>query len=118
MIRSIRPDAEVGITLNLQPVTAASDAARGPRGGRPAADERQPDLHRSPARRPLSRAGPAVLPPITDFAFIHPGDLELISAPLDFFGVNYYFPSVVADAAVTPKPTRLDVPPPTSAPRR
>lgn len=28
--------------------------------------------------------------PVTDWAFVHDGDLEAISAPVDFMGVNYY----------------------------
>ena len=34
----------------------------------------------------------------TDFGFLQDGDLEVIGAPLDFLGVNYYFPSRVRAA--------------------
>ena len=40
-----------------------------------------------------------VYEPITDFGFIQPGDLAQIHTPLDFLGVNYYFPSVIGAAA-------------------
>ena len=35
---------------------------------------------------------------MTDFGFLQDGDLEVIGAPLDFLGVNYYFPSRVRAA--------------------
>jgi beta-glucosidase len=40
-----------------------------------------------------------VYAPLTDFGFLHDGDLDTIAAPLDFLGVNYYFPSRVRAAA-------------------
>ncbi|MGW5242220.1 GH1 family beta-glucosidase [Monashia sp. NPDC004114] len=95
-IRTADPRAQVGITLNLQPVTAASDSPQ----DRAAADRflmnanllftdpvlagRYPDLARE------------VYAPITDFSFLQPDDLTTIAAPLDFLGVNYYFPSDIA----------------------
>ncbi|MEE2048573.1 family 1 glycosylhydrolase, partial [Nocardiopsis tropica] len=36
---------------------------------------------------------------ISDFSFVSDGDLETISAPLDFLGVNYYSPEFVAASA-------------------
>jgi beta-glucosidase len=33
------------------------------------------------------------------FSVVRDGDLEIISQPLDFLGVNYYFPSTVIDAS-------------------
>jgi beta-glucosidase len=33
---------------------------------------------------------------VTDWEFVHDGDLRIISAPLDFLGVNYYNPHLVA----------------------
>lgn len=30
---------------------------------------------------------------VTDWAFVHDGDLELVSAPIDILGVNYYTPT-------------------------
>ncbi len=38
---------------------------------------------------------------LTDWSFVHDGDLEVISAPIDVLGVNYYTPAVVA--APTPE---------------
>jgi beta-glucosidase len=32
---------------------------------------------------------------VTDWSFVLPGDLEVIAAPLDAFGLNYYSPTIV-----------------------
>jgi beta-glucosidase len=32
---------------------------------------------------------------VTDWSFVHDGDLEVISAPIDVLGVNYYSPTIV-----------------------
>jgi beta-glucosidase len=93
-----RPGQQVGITLNLQPVSAATSAPQDV-----AASERalmranllftDPILQgRYPA---LARQSYADL---TDFGYLHEGDLATIGAPLDFLGVNYYFPSRVEAA--------------------
>ncbi len=94
-MRDQRSDQQVGITLNLEPVVAAS---------RSDADVRA-------AERELMLANLLFTDPVlagryphvarheyagmTDFGFIEDADLETIAAPLDFLGVNYYFPSCV-----------------------
>jgi beta-glucosidase len=97
-IRAAAPGTDVGITLNLQPVSPASrrpeDLA--------AADRFLMNANLLFTDPVLAGRYPAlahdVYEPITDFAFIQPGDLKQISAPLEFLGVNYYFPSVIAAA--------------------
>jgi beta-glucosidase len=44
----------------------------------------------------------------TDWSFVHDGDLETISRPIDALGVNYYQPDLVGagDGPATPYPTR------------
>jgi beta-glucosidase len=90
-------DNQLGITLNLSPVRPASDA--------PADAEA--------ARRVNGNANRLYLDPLfrgnypqdmvehyrpeSDFAFVRDGDLETISAPMDFLGVNYYFRKTVVD---------------------
>ncbi|TCJ15599.1 beta-glucosidase [Rubrobacter taiwanensis] len=87
-----------GITLNLAPVRAASDE--------PADTEA--------ARRVDGNANRLYLDPLfrgsypedmveyyrdaSDYAFVREGDLERISAPVDFLGVNYYMRHTVMDA--------------------
>jgi beta-glucosidase len=98
ILRAADPSAQVGITLNLQPVSPVSgepeDRAAADRSlmnsnllfTDPVLTGRYPELARS------------VYAPITDFGFLRDGDLETISAPLDFLGVNYYFPSRIQAA--------------------
>ena len=95
-IRAADPRGEVGITLNMQPVTAASDSPE----DRAAADRFLMNanlLFTDPVlagRYPeLARETYAA---VTDFSFIQDGDLRTTAAPLDFLGVNYYFPSDIA----------------------
>jgi beta-glucosidase len=88
----------VGITRNLQPVSAATgspeDLAASQRAllrsnllfTDPVLAGRYPDL-----ARPTYEA-------LTDFGYLREGDLATIAAPLDFLGVNYYFPSTVRAA--------------------
>ncbi|HYO17247.1 MAG TPA: GH1 family beta-glucosidase [Dermatophilaceae bacterium] len=93
-----REGQQVGITLNLQPVTAATtspgDVAASERAllqsnllfTDPVLKGRYPELARE------TYAG------LTDFGFLRDSDLATIAAPLDFLGVNYYFPSTVREA--------------------
>lgn len=90
-------DNQIGITLNLSPVRPSRD--------------REPD--REAARRVDGNANRLYLDPIfrgsypedmvehyaqdSDFSFVQDGDLGLISAPVDFLGVNYYMRHTVRD---------------------
>ena len=92
-------NSRIGITLNLSPV-------------RPAKAERPADV--GAARRVDGHANRLYLDPIfrgsypedvldhyrpdTDLSFVRDGDLEKISAPLDFLGVNYYMRHTVREA--------------------
>jgi len=93
-----REGQQVGITLNLQPFTAATDSPQDV-----AASERallranllftDPVLEgRYPELAAETYGG------LTDFGYLHDGDLATIAAPLDFLGVNYYFPAKVEAA--------------------
>jgi beta-glucosidase len=98
-VRAEVPHAEVGITLNLAPVRAASEhpddvaAARRADGNlnrlflEPLFRGTYPEdmLEHYRGRRP-------------GFSVVKTGDLELISRPVDFLGVNYYRPSLVTAA--------------------
>jgi beta-glucosidase len=96
VVRANVPGAQVGITLSLHPIEAATDSA---------ADAAAARRHDGSRNRwfldPLHGRGyPAdVLALLGDDAPVwHAGDLEAIAVPTDFLGVNYYFPEVVADA--------------------
>jgi len=95
VIRRNVAQAQVGITLSLHPITAASDSA---------ADQAAVRRHDGLRNRwfldalfgrgypedtlaLLGEAAPAV----------QPGDLAAIATATDFLGVNYYFPEMVAD---------------------
>jgi beta-glucosidase len=88
-------DNQLGITLNLSPVrpAAAQDAEAARR-----VDGNANRLYLDP----LLRGGypEDVLwdcRKISAFSFVRDGDLEVISAPLDFLGVNYYVRHTVVD---------------------
>ncbi|KAK1184320.1 GH1 family beta-glucosidase [Streptomyces sp. NBS 14/10] len=111
-IRAAAPGAEVGIVNNLSTVHAATD--------------RPEDL--AAARRMDGHTNRWWLDPVHGRGFPadmrevygvelpeHPGDLEIIAAPLDWLGLNYYFPVTVTDAPTAPAPhahsvRRPDVP--------
>ncbi|MFK4264150.1 GH1 family beta-glucosidase [Streptomyces milbemycinicus] len=111
-IRAAAPGAEVGIVNNLSTVHAATD--------------RPEDL--AAARRVDGHTNRWWLDPIHGRGFPadmrevygvelpeRPGDLETIAAPLDWLGLNYYFPVTVTDAPTAPAPhahtlRRPDVP--------
>jgi beta-glucosidase len=84
--------AQVGITLNMTFVRAASEAAR------PAAEKIEAEANRIfldpviTASYPDGLARPALLPARE---LVQDGDLAAIGAPIDFLGVNYYRPTTV-----------------------
>ena len=89
-------DAKLGITLNLTPARAAGDDP---------ADERAAARVDGNANRlfldPIFRGSyPQDMiehyGPVSDFSFVHDGDLETISTEIDWLGVNYYFGNRVA----------------------
>ena len=86
------PDAQVGITLNLYPVTPGRRPSRRPRRGPPGRRAAQPARSSTrccrgelPRRRPWPTSAA-----VTGFDFVRDGDLATIAAPLDLLGVNYY----------------------------
>jgi beta-glucosidase len=95
-IRSSAPTARVGIVLNLAPVDPASDSP----DDRAAAEwswQENAGWFLSPLLR--AHYPPEVWNALGELAPVtEPNDLALISQPLDFLGVNFYFRQVV-DAA-------------------
>ena len=94
-LREIVPDAQVGVTVNLYPVTPVDDS------GRHDDAVRRVDglMNRWFLDPMLTGAYPkdvlADLAPVTDASFILDGDTETIAQPMDFLGVNYYTRHVV-----------------------
>jgi beta-glucosidase len=109
-IRAAAPaDVQVSITLNpanVRPASSTEADVRAARLAQLAANEifLEPLLHgRLPAE--LIEATRA----FCDWSFVRDGDLDAIAAPIDFLGVNYYFPHLVGatpapDAAPHPWP--------------
>jgi beta-glucosidase len=102
---TVRRDALVSVTLNFS-------ALRGGGAGEEEAMRRIDAVaHRAFTGPMLLGAYPQDLlddtAGITDWAFVQPGDLDLIRQPLDFLGVNYYTTATVrmgSDAAAKRNP--------------
>jgi beta-glucosidase len=89
-LRASTPEAQVGVTLNLYPVSADDDT-----DGSVDAARRIDGLHNRMFLDPVLRGSypddvRADLASLSDFSFLRDGDLQVTSEPLDFLGVNYY----------------------------
>jgi len=96
MLRANVPGARVGIALSLHPLVPASTAAADA-----LATQRFDGLRNRWFLDPLHGRGypqDAWAACGADAPRAQPGDLEAIAAPLDFLGVNYYFPEAIAHA--------------------
>ncbi|MDQ3784562.1 MAG: GH1 family beta-glucosidase [Actinomycetota bacterium] len=95
-MRSIGSDAaKLGITLNLTPARAASDDPADA-GAAARVDGNANRLFLDPiftGRYPQDMI--EHYRPVSDFSFVHDGDLDTISTEIDWLGVNYYFGSRV-----------------------
>jgi beta-glucosidase len=101
-LRSALPAARVGITLDLHAVRAQDADAE---AAAAIVDAEHKGLFFDPivhGRYP-ERAREHILPPAS---LVKDGDMELISAPIDFLGVNYYSPTYVKLA--DPRATHAD----------
>ncbi len=96
-LRSLLPAAKIGLALNTNAVRAYDSYSEETAKVLDAEQNRifmDPILH---GRYPEA-ARAHMLPPSS---LIQDGDMELISAPLDFVGINYYSPFYVKRAAPT-----------------
>ena len=96
LARSIRPDVEIGLTLNLgvlRPGTAEQEDLEAVRR----ADGNQNRIYLDPLFR--GSYPDDMLEHYADvspgFSVVGDGDLEIISTPIDFLGVNFYGPGTV-----------------------
>ena len=87
-IRAIRPQATAGITLSQTPVVAASESEK----DRQATEVADAFLNHIDLGPVLKGSYPPILleRARTLFPRIMPGDMEQISQPVDFIGLNYY----------------------------
>ncbi|MGE0214726.1 GH1 family beta-glucosidase [Mycolicibacterium sp.] len=101
-MREQDPGSQLGITVNLSPVSPAT--------GDPAdveAARRVDAVSNRIFLDPLLRGRypddvRADVAAVSDFGFVRPGDEAVIAVPLDFLGVNYYFRAVVQANAGAP----------------
>ncbi|MGI5439083.1 GH1 family beta-glucosidase [Streptomyces shenzhenensis] len=100
-LRAAAPDAEIGIVNNLSTVHPAGDRPE---------DEAAARRHDGHVNRwwldPVHGRGfPADMREVYGVDLPErPGDLETIAAPLDWLGLNYYFPARVTDDPAGPAP--------------
>ena len=94
-IRRAAPAAQVAVTLNLAWVRPETGSARDADAAR-RVDGLQNRVFTEPI---LSGRYPddvlADTAGVTDWSFVRPGDLDVVAAPIDVLGVNYYSPTVV-----------------------
>ncbi|MBY8871245.1 beta-glucosidase [Micromonospora sp. PLK6-60] len=95
-VRASRPGAQLGVTVNLYPVTPATDSPADADAAR-----RIDGLMNRFFLDPILRGSyptdlRADLRGVTDFGHVRDGDLAIISTPLDQVGVNYYTRHVVS----------------------
>jgi len=111
LLRANVPQAQVGISLSLHPLRAASDSAEDH-----AAVARHDGLRYRWFLDPLHGRGypEATLRQVGAAApVVQAGDMEAIAVATDFMGVNYYFPETVAHApGHAPLDARVLPPPP------
>jgi beta-glucosidase len=118
MRAALRDAAEIGIAVNLFPVHPAGPGD----ADREAARRMDGHLNRWFLDPLLRGSYPEDMLGVYEALFgpldaVRQGDLEIISAPIDFLGVNYYNPERIA-AAPTELPLqarRVPAPPPTTA---
>ena len=93
-LRAVVPDTNrLSVTLNLAHVDPASSSHRAVAAAAHVDAAGQPDLPRPDPARPLPAASSSrTRRHLTDWSFVHDGDLEVIWAPIDVLGVNYYTP--------------------------
>ncbi|MFF7750867.1 GH1 family beta-glucosidase [Streptomyces sp. NPDC007971] len=111
-VRAAAPGAQVGIVNNLSTVYAVTDRPE----DRAAARRHDGHVNRWWLDPVHGRGFPADMVETYGVELPEqPGDLETIAAPLDWLGLNYYFPAYVADDPDGPAPRvrsvrRPDVP--------
>jgi beta-glucosidase len=97
-VRAAAPGADVSIPLNPANVRPDSDGAAD-RDAAQQAELATNQVFLDPLRRGEVNADlVAATRSFCDWSFVADGDLAVIAAPIDFLGVNYYFPHLVGAA--------------------
>jgi beta-glucosidase len=94
-IRRAAPTSRVALTLNLAWVRPETDSPEDAEAAR-RVDGLQNRVFLDPVLKGTYPADvQADTAAVTDWSFVQPGDLEVIAAPIDVVGVNYYSPTYV-----------------------
>jgi beta-glucosidase len=102
-MRAAGGDNRLGVTLNLSPVRAATDDPADAEAAT-RVDGNANRLYLDPFFRGSYPQDVMELHAAdTDFSFVQDGDLQKISAPVDFLGINYYMRHTVADLQGAPE---------------
>ncbi|GJF33183.1 beta-glucosidase [Kitasatospora sp. NE20-6] len=108
-LRERIPDAQIGIVNNLSPVLPATDSP----ADRAAALRMDGHVNRWWLDAIHGRGYPEDMVKLYGVELpVQDGDLDLISAPLDWIGLNYYFRQIVTDDPTGPAPYARMVPGP------
>ncbi|WP_344441071.1 GH1 family beta-glucosidase [Kitasatospora nipponensis] len=108
-LRAAVPGARIGIVNNLSTITAASDSE----ADRAAAVRADGHVNRWWLDPVHGRGYPQDMVELYGVDLpVRTGDLELIGAPLDWLGLNYYFRQIVADDPGGPLPRFRQLPGP------
>jgi beta-glucosidase len=108
-LRTAVPGAQIGIVNNLSPIQPGSDSE----ADRAAAVRADGHVNRWWLDPVFGRGYPEDMVKLYSVELpIQGGDLELISAPLDWIGLNYYFRLIVADNPTGPAPFFRQLPGP------
>lgn len=108
-LRATVPGAQVGIVNNLSPILPGSDSV----ADRAAAVRADGHINRWWLDPILGRGYPEDMVKLYGVDLpVQAGDMELISAPLDWLGLNYYFRQIVADDPTGPAPFFRQLPGP------
>jgi beta-glucosidase len=102
-IKAVNPKFQVGTAFSMTHCQPATDSAE----DRAAAERAHALANTWFLETALKGTYPAAFPngnPLEAMG-VKPGDMELVKAPLDFLGVNYYRRTIVASAPVTADPS-------------
>ena len=105
-MREVYPEGQYGITYSVSPVQAASDSPEDIDAARQV-DGQLNRLFLDPVLRGAYPDDVVVdLAPISDLSHVQDGDLEAMSTPVDFVGINYYYRTVVR-RGTSPEPNSV-----------
>ncbi|TNM59983.1 glycosyl hydrolase family protein [Streptomyces sp. NP160] len=95
-VREAAPGAQVALTLNLAWVRPEDEASEADVDAARRIDGLQNRVFLDPVLRGTYPADVlADTASVTDWSFVHDGDLDVVAQPLDAIGLNYYSPTVV-----------------------